>query len=64
MYMTIIFKHLFPDDLETGHGSSGTQGLLYKFKVHINDNSGLTLTYITGSSNLVKIAHCASDKVR
>ena len=29
--------------------------------VYINDDPGLTLTCITAMSNLVKIAHCASD---
>ena len=29
------------------------------YKFDINDNPGLTLTYFTARSNLVKIAHCA-----
>ena len=29
------------------------------YKVYINVDLGLTLTYFTASSNLVKIAHCA-----
>ena len=32
------------------------------YKVYINDDPGLTLTYFTARSNLVKIAHCASDQ--
>ena len=29
------------------------------YKVYINDNLGLTLTYFTARSNLVKTAYCA-----
>ena len=28
-------------------------------KVYMNDDPGLTVTYLTARSNLVKIAHCA-----
>ena len=37
-------------DLETWHVSLGTQAL---YKVYINDDPGLTLTYFTARSNLV-----------
>ena len=36
----------------------GQQGLEV-YKNYINDDSGLTLTYFTARSNLVKIANCA-----
>ena len=58
MYMTIIFKYLFPNDLVTRHGPSGIQGLQIVYK----RNPGLTLTYLTVRPNLVKIAHCALDQ--
>ena len=32
------------------------------YKVYIHDYPGLTLTYFTARSNLVKIAYCASDQ--
>ena len=32
------------------------------YKVYINDDPGLTLTYFTARSNLVEIAHCTSDQ--
>ena len=48
MVMTIIFKQFFPDDKV--------------YKVYINNDPGLTLTYFTARSNLVKVAHCASDQ--
>ena len=32
------------------------------YKVCINNDTGLTLTYFTARSNLVKIAHCALDQ--
>ena len=48
MYMTIIFKHIFPDDLEKlGMDHQG----LKVYKMYINDDPGLTLTYFTARSN-------------
>ena len=32
------------------------------YKVYINDDPGLTLTYFTAGSNLVEIAQCTSDQ--
>ena len=32
------------------------------YKMYINDDPGLTLTYFTASTNVVKIALCASDQ--
>ena len=58
MYMTIIFRHFFPDDLELGMDHQG----LNVYKVYINDDAGLTLTYFTARSKLVKIAQSASDQ--
>ena len=29
------------------------------YKIYINDDPGLTMTYFTARSNLVKLAHCA-----
>ena len=42
------------DDLETRHEPSGTQG----YRIYIKDDPGLTLTYFTARSSLVKFAFC------
>ena len=53
MYMTIIFKHLLPNHIETRHGPSGTQRLIY-ILVYINDGTGLTFGPLVLQSDLSK----------
>ena len=43
-------------DLETWHVALGTQALQSLYKVYINGDPGLTLTYFTARSNLVTLA--------
>ena len=58
MYMVKIFKKFLLQnqksyDLETWQEALGSEKL---FKVYINDDPGLTLTYLRASSNLVAYA--------
>ena len=59
MYMTIIFKHFLPNHLETRHGPSGAQMFIYI--VFINDETGLTFTYLTGRSQLLIVLQTNSQ---
>ena len=45
MYMILIFKHLFPDDLQE----------LKVYKVHMNDDPGLSLIYLQQGQILSKL---------
>ena len=58
MYMAIILDTSFQVILTLCMERQG----LKVYKVYIGSDAGLTLTYFTTMSNLVKIAHCASDK--
>ena len=46
--------------LESRHGPSGVK----VYKVYINDDPGLTLTYFTARSSLVRFAYCALTRLR
>ena len=48
-FKNLLLQNRKSYDLETWHVASGTQA----YKVYINDDPGLTLTYFTARSNLV-----------